>query len=318
MKRRIRGAIALWLGLLCPAYSQAQDAPRADDLELERPKLERREAESSAPANEAPTAADPAAWLLNSLSESFTVADGATLRFEHPWGDVRVEASQTDRVHVTALSQYHRDDPRVPSIRFSEGGTTGELAVAFVEGDVAEQEAWADRRIDVGLLVPSGVAIDVETDRGLIEVKKIEARSRLTSDSGDIVYDGAGSLEARTERGSMRVLLRRTGDDRSAALSTLTGDIWCIFLEGAGADVTLETRGPVTTDYSVEIDRQPGSPLKKGRVRIGEGGSAVTLVSHSGGVRLQGLIVPEGEPADDQAARLPGPPQQRAIPARAH
>ena len=97
----------------------------------------------------------------------------------------------------------------------------------------------------------------------------------------------------------MRVLLRRTGYGGSAALSTLTGDIWCILLEGAGADVTLETRGPVTTDYSVEIDRQPGSPLKRGRIRVGDGGSAISLKSHSGGVRLQGLIVPEGEPAGD-------------------
>ncbi len=153
------------------------------------------------------------------------------------------------------------------------------LRVAFEDGngDRDEPEAWAARRIDVGLLVPVGVAIDIETSRGLIEVKKLDAGSRLTSVHGDIVYDGSGPLEAHTERGGMRVLLRRTGSDQPAALSTLTGDIWLILLEGAGAEVTLETRGPVTTDYSVEIDREPGSPLKQGRIRVGDGGSAVIL-----------------------------------------
>ncbi len=268
------GAIALSLGVLCPAHAQAPDGQTAVEE-------------------------DASAWLLNSLSDSVVLEDGVTLRFEHPWGDVRIEASTTDRLQVTALAQYHRDDPRTPSIRFTDSGTAGELAVEFADADVSEHEVWARRRIDVGLLVPSGVEIDVETGRGLIEVKKLDAPSRLISDRGDIVYDGTGSVFARTERGLMRVLLRTTGNDRSADLSTLTGDISCILLEGAGADVTLETRGPVTTDYSVEIDRLPGSPLKKGRIRVGEGGTAITLTSHSGGVRLQGLIAPEGAAADD-------------------
>ncbi len=298
MKRWRRGAIALWLGLLCPAYGQESQPPADQEAAA-------REPDSLLPGAAAAAEAESAAWLLNSLSESFVVADGSTLRFEHPWGDVRVEASPTDRVQVTALAQYHRDDPRSPSIRFSgsnsDGASGHTLRVAFEDGnsDRDEPGAWAARRIDVGLLVPVGVAIDIETSRGLIEVKKLDAESRLASDRGDIVYDGSGSLEAHSERGAMRVLLRGTGSDQSTALSTLTGDIWLILLEGAGVDVTLETRGPVTTDYSVEIDREPGSPLKQGRIRVGDGGSAVSLKSHSGGIRLQGLIAPEGQPVGD-------------------
>jgi len=282
MRRSKWGAVALTFGLACPVAAQESAGQVAVGPE--------------SPSGEA-TEVDSSAWLINSLSDSFTVAEGATLRFAHTWGDVRVEAGETDRIHVTALAQYHRDDPRVPSIRVSDGDAAGRLVVEFAHLEIAEDEAWAKRRIDVGLLVPLGLEIDIETDRGVIEVKKLEAPGRLASDRGDIVYDGTGSVSARTERGSLRALLRQTGEGRSADLSTLTGDIWCILLEGAQADVTLETRGTVTTDYSVELDREAGSPLKKGRIRIGEGGAAITLTSHSGGVRLQSLIVPEeGDP----------------------
>jgi len=262
------GALALWLGVICPLYGQAPD---------------------------------DSSWLIASLSDSFPAAAGATLRLRHLGGDVRIEAADTDRVQVTAVAQSHRDDPRKPSIRFvpSEGdlGEGGHrLIIEFAQLEVAAAGAWSKRRIDVGLLVPAGIRIEIETDRGLIEAKKLTSAARLVSDRGEIVYDGSGDLTARTERGSMRVLLRKTGQGRFADLSTLTGDIWCILLEGAGADVTLETRGPVTTDYTVEIDRAPGSPLKKVRIRVGAGGSKLTLQSHSGGIRLQSLIVPEAAP----------------------
>lgn len=234
-------------------------------------------------------------WLISSMSESVQVPDGATLELVHQWGDVRIEASDTDRIHVTAMAQYHRDDPRAPSIRFSGEGTRRELRIAFADLEIADDPSWRKRRIDVGLLVPYGLDLDLRTDSGRIEVKKSSATSRLASDRGDIVYDGAGSITARTERGSLRALLRRTGGGRSADLSSLTGDLWLILLEGARADITLETRGTVTTDDSVTIERPSGSPLKKGRIRVGEGGTAIRMTSHSGGIRLQRLIVPEAD-----------------------
>ncbi|MDH3404815.1 MAG: hypothetical protein OEP45_14440 [Acidobacteriota bacterium] len=277
MSPPLRAAIVLSLGALWPAFGQVPATPEAAE----------------------PAAGETADWLFDSLSDSFAVGEAGTLRFRHPWGDVRVEGAATDRIHVTALAQLHRDDPRRPSIRFAPGAATHELVVEFAPDEGAADEAWKRRRIDVGLLVPAGLELELETGRGLIEVEKMTAASRLTSDRGDVVYDGAGSLAARTERGSLRALLRTTGDGRTAELSTLTGDIRCILLADARADVTLETRGPVTTDYSVAIDRAPGSPLKKGRIRIGENGTAITLTSHSGGIRLQGLLAPEVEAEGD-------------------
>ena len=287
---RIRwGAIALALGLMCLLSSPVANA-RQGATEQQQPSPEA--VGVGVPEEES------SPWLLNALSDSFEVQGGATLRFEHTWGDVRVEATETDRVQVTALAQYHRDDPRAPAVRVSQADGTHQLVIDFAHLEIAENEAWEKRRIDVGLLVPLGLEIEVRTDRGLIEVKKMEAVSRLVSDKGDIVYKGSGSLSARTERGSLTAQLLRTGDGRTVDLSTLTGDIRCILLEGARAEITLETRGIVATDHSVEIDREAGSPLKIGRIRIGEGGTAISLTSHSGGVRLQSLIVPEAGDAE--------------------
>ena len=282
-RKRSARAVALALGLALPLAAQEPAGappvvPAAGQADLAKE-------ESSA-------------WILHSLSDSFAIPVGGTLRFEHLLGDVRVEAEETDRVHVTAIAQHHRDDPRAPAIRVTGEGPDRILTIEFAATDGSADPSWAKRRIDVGLLVPRGLDLGVRTDRGRIEVKKSEGRSRLTSDRGDIVYEGSGSVIARTERGSLRTLLSRTGEGRTAELSSLTGDIWCTLLEGAHAQVTLETRGTVTTDYSVEIERQSGSPLKKGKIRLGEGGTEIRLQSHSGGIRVQSVIVPEGREKD--------------------
>ena len=238
-------------------------------------------------------------WLLVTLKDSFSVAEGGRLVFEHLRGDVRVKTAETDRVQVTALAQHHAEDPRKPAIRadaIDSGSLQGSLrlSIDFAKLEIAEREAWAKRRIDVGLLIPKGLEVEIETADGLIDVADAMAPARLTSLGGEISYKGSGSLTARSERGAVDVLIRQTGADQKLHLSSLTGDLSCTFLEGAEAQVSLSTRGPVTTDYSVTLERETGSPLKQGAVQIGSGGgSAVKLESHSGGIRLRALIASE-------------------------
>ena len=237
-------------------------------------------------------------WLLVTLKDSLAIAEGDVLRFRHTLGNVQVKTGDTDRVQVTALAQHHADDPRKPEIQFvpKAAGAAQDLRVEFAHLEVEEQEAWAKRRIDIGLLLPQGTAFEIETTDGSIETKGVTAPATLTTKSGEILCKkSGGNLTARSERGEIRVILQRTGPGHAVQLSSLTGEIWATLLEGARAEIGLETRGPITTDYSIEIDRKAGSPFKKGRVQIGlEGGSQVQIKSHSGSIRLQGLIAPEG------------------------
>ncbi len=247
------------------------------------------------------TTAEEPQWLLNTLKDSLTVAADDVLVFSHPFGDVRIEAADTDRIQVTAIAQYRSDDPRTPKLRFipDESGDSNAqhvLTVDFAYLEIAENEAWAKRRIDVGLLVPEGLRLEIETVNGLIETKKVRAGAKLSSKRGNIEYKGTGDITAHTERGSIIAHLHQTGASHAVDLSTLTGDIRCIFLQGANARIKLATRGPITTDYSIAIDRESGAALKSGQVQIGRDGSVIKLTSHSGAIRLQGLIVPEKQP----------------------
>ncbi len=231
-------------------------------------------------------------WLLNTLKDTQIVGQGDVLNFKHYFGDVRVKAEDTDRIQITAIAQYHKDDPRVPKIRIdtsSQKKSTKQhkLSIEFPYYELVEKAGWENRRIDVGIVVPQGMLVNVETKKGLIEVKQAEAAYELTSISGEIIYEGTGDVTAHSERGNIFFKSVKTAKNHQISLSTLTGDIRLVLREGANAAIDLITRGPMTSDYSTKIVRKTGSPLKHGSIQVGGSGSDIELKSHSGGIRVQ-------------------------------
>ena len=69
-------------------------------------------------------------------------------------------------------------------------------------------------------------------------------------------------------------------------ISTLTGSVLLQVLPRTDAEVRLETRGEISTDYSIEIERAPGEEAKKARAVLGAGGQVILVSSESGAVRL--------------------------------
>ena len=251
-------------------------------------------------AQEKPVIDEQPEWLLSTIKDSLTVESDSTMTIHHQYGDVRVEAGDTDRIQITAVAQHHRDDPREAKVNFLTNKIPGqkdhyEVNVDFAHLEIMEHESWTKRRIDIGILIPADMSFKIETEDVIIEAKKIQANAELNSMRGDIIYDGNGNISAETARGAILARLYDTHDHHKVDLSTLTGKIHCVFLEQANATIIASTRGTISTDYSIDINRPSGSVLKQGKVQIGEKGSMVVVESHNGNIKLEGLIVPEDE-----------------------
>ena len=155
------------------------------------------------------------------------------------------------------------------------------------------------------MLVPATLAVSIRTGDADIEVRDLEARADLETKAGNIEFRGLGGLSARAESGSIFAQFHRSDWPRPATIETRTGDIRAELLEGAAAKVEIETRGPITSDYSTTIDRTAGSRFKRGVATVGAGGQTLRLRSYSGAVRLLAVIVPERPKASDQASGEP-------------
>lgn len=232
-------------------------------------------------------------WVVATQQRTFAVDDVSQLQLTQPFGDIRIEGAEVDQVIITMVSQHHREDPRLPTV-LSELDD-GELQVEFAFGpqEIAEQDSWSKRRIDVGVQVPSQLVLVVSTDAGRIELKKYASAATLSSRSGDIEYDGTGGLIATSEHGSIRALARTTQTDQPLHLESVNGELMVSLLEGASATVELATRGVMSSDYSTEVERDRGSRRKVGRAVVGEGRREVRLDNENGPVRLASVVVDE-------------------------
>ena len=233
------------------------------------------------------------AWAVDNQQQLYASEGIALLVLDQAVGDVRIEGAEVDSVIVTMISQRHQDDPREPQVLEVREDAELRLNIGFAASELPEHEDWEKRRIDVGVKVPANLALSVQTTDGRIEIKKLNAAASLTTQTGAIEFDGSEALQAHSQQGSIRALVRSTQTDEPLTVESVNGDVLVNLLEGASATVKLQTKGMMISDYTIEIDRARGSRRKVGRAVIGDGRRSIRLSSENGSVRLANVIVEE-------------------------
>lgn len=243
--------------------------------------------------------ADRASWSRDTLRERVEPGEVASVRVRHALGDLRVEAVDDAVISIVAIAQRHRDDPRAPRVTSHIEGDQIELIIDFDPLDVEVKESFSPRRIDVGIALPKKLLLELSTGAGLLSVRKAEQKVRLRSEKGDLVYEGLGDVEASSSEGSIRARFYDTAKTESAELMTESGGIHVQLLEGAHGILELQTRGRIASDFSIEIEREPGALTKKGVIRLADEGARILVRSQRGDLFVEGLLAKEGTlPAD--------------------
>ena len=245
--------------------------------------------------------AQPADWQLERREFSYRASEIGALHLVNNFGDIRLRAGEGSAILISALVQHHADDAR--QLEVSANTIGGVLSVELRFDDSLEapvDRSWPPRRIDLGIFVPATVAATLTTGSGLIELRDLVATAKLETASGAIDVETLGGLTARTESGNIRAQLQRSNWPELVSLESVTGNLRVELLRGAKASVVLETRGAITTDYSLQIERAADSLFKRGQSEIGGGGQRLSLISNRGAIRLMAVIVPEKEAANEQ------------------
>ncbi len=255
-------------------------------------------------------------WNISRHEWTGEAAEGTGVAIVNLHGDLRVRKGTGGELYLLAVIQRHNDDPRRAEVATEAAAGETRLEVRYPKvpdtetgevspGEAASRvgvrqdipEAWKKRRVDLTVFVPAGARVTARTSTGLVELKGLTGDVEATSDSGDLRIRTAGGVLARTQHGDVLAQFRRTDWSGNSEIETLTGNIRVELPHGGRADVHIETRGEITTDYSIEIRRRDGSLLKLGTAKIGEDGGRLVLKSNRGAIRLIESLVPEQESA---------------------
>ena len=241
--------------------------------------------------------------------DAFTLSErvpqGQWIRVRNINGEMRVRASSTDKVEITATKSWRRGDPKDVTIETKKASDGSILVCAiwtntntvctedrYSSRSDDRHERWGDRdRNDVAvefeIRVPKGVKVGVWSVNGGVSVDGVtnEVRAGTVNGSVDAVSTG-GPVQASTVNGSVRATMGRLDGDQDLNFSTVNGTVVAEFSGDIDADIDLSTvNGRFQTDWPVTITGRIDP--RHLRATLGKGGRRIRLSTVNGNVELR-------------------------------
>jgi hypothetical protein len=243
------------------------------------------------------------------IHKSFHVAAGenvSKLISDQLNGPIRVTGGSGSEIQITvekrirAESKSDMDDARRDvKLEMTQDGNNVKL---YEDAPYRHDDGWRHRHYNVifecDIQVPSGVALDLHTMNGSIEVKNIAGDYKVHTMNGRVEMDdigGTGTVE--TMNGSVHVAFNRNPTKQSS-FHTMNGSVDVYFHSDPDADFTLETmHGGVFADFDVTtLPTTVKGEISGNRfvyrtggtmhVRAGKGGPEISLHTMNGAIRL--------------------------------
>ena len=225
-------------------------------------------------------------WITERKEWEGTVKPGQPIEIHNDYGDVRARGIDGTNISLTAMVQKHEDDAH--SISFDIEQRPDRLVVRMkYEGDDGETaKAGGKRRADVSVLLPQGCPYTVRTVPGLIEVKGFRGDVDLYSQQGNIFLRNHGHAKVGTNQGNVDATLLDPSWIKPLSFESTIGNISVRLPSNADVTVDASTAGELTSDYSIDIERDPHTWEKRARAVIGSGQSKLVIASKSGNIKI--------------------------------
>ncbi len=222
-----------------------------------------------------------------------TVADGGNFVVTNRFGDVRARfGGYEGKAEVFATVQHFAaEGPRL-AVTATESESGVEVMVGYYRetdsGLVTVRDPEQRKRVDLVVFVPLGVPLRLVAEHGLTEVLGVRGDVRAVTTSGDVILRSvAGDVDVRTVSGDVVAVLAGRPAAGEQSIVSETGELTVHLDDDAHLTVHAATNERISTDFSMEIDHQPGRrPARRGVAVVGKGTTGLRLISDGGRVRL--------------------------------
>ncbi len=230
-------------------------------------------------------------WTLERMEWSSPVEALKTVTITNRYGAIRIGGTSGELAGIAELhgmAQYHADDPRKPVLvsHFEDGALSLEITYPN-DGDVAEPpDSWRKRRTDITIYVDRNAHMSLETLHGDVVVRGYSGPIDVRSESGKVEIKAEGPLRVMSKYGAVEAFFQSATLPTPLILETVSGPIHLSLPWHAGPYASIETRGEISSDYSIDIQWLPNSTLKRGSVGEKKSVKPVLLRSNQGNIRL--------------------------------
>ena len=253
-------------------------------------------------------AAPLAAQARQTERDAFTLSErvpaGAWIRVRNINGEMRVRASSSDKVEISATKSWRRGDPKDVRIETRKGSDGSILVCAlWTENTICTEDRYSthsdDRRdrwnerdrndvsVEFEIRVPKGVKVGVWSINGGVSVDGVSNEVRAGTVNGSVEASSTGGpVQASTVNGSVHASMGRWDGEQDLNFSTVNGSVVAEFAGDIDADIDLSTvNGRFQTDWPVTISGRIDP--RRLRATLGKGGRRIRLSTVNGNVELR-------------------------------
>lgn len=249
------------------------------------------------------------------VEKNFSVHPGGTLTVETQGGEIRVQPSSDNAVHVVAKERFRTDSDTEAddilknlSLTIEQSGDSVK-AVSKYEKDIAgfHWGSWPPVQVSFVVTVPTSYNVDLKTSGGDIKIGDLNGKARLHTSGGDLVLgkisgdieggtsggdvrlaEGAGTVRLNTSGGDIHVdrAIGRTNLDTSGGTIRIEAVENTLHATTSGGDVSARIIGALKGDCSL------GTSGGRVRLTVDKGAAFDLDASTSGGdVEAEGLTI---------------------------
>jgi len=253
--------------------------------------------EAFAPASQrpAPESGQESASETFETSNSFV---GTAVVVVNRYGDVKVLTGAEERVEITGEKIAWAATDAEARVLLQQVFVTNRLENGIYKIDLVAPVDGRDRvTVDLTITVPPGVACEIETTFGDIDVAGTSPALTARSNSGDITArdasSGSGETRTATRSGTVHISGWKTSSG-SITAQTVSGDIIATNL-GSTGDVMLHSQSGDISGTGVETASGLTVESISGDIQINGGSAATqaTVKSQSGNVHVMATRAPQ-------------------------
>jgi ribosomal 30S subunit maturation factor RimM len=247
------------------------------------------------------TLASVAPLAAQGSERAFTLSErvpaGQWIRVRNVTGEVRVTASSTDRVEITATKHWRRGDPKAVRIESRKSSDGSILVCAFwTENATCSENGYSshnegrnnnDTQVDFEVRVPKGVKVGAHSVNGEITVSGATDEVEASTVNGQVdATSSGGPVRGSTVNGSVHARMGKLTGTDDLDFSTVNGSVVAEFGQDIDANIELSTvNGRFQTDWPVTITGRLDP--RHLRATLGKGGRRIRLSTVNGNVELR-------------------------------
>lgn len=186
------------------------------------------------------------AYSLERLEWQGQLAAGNHITINNPWGDVRIRESGGTNAIFHAVMQKIGPEPKVAELKVEKN--EGHITFNLVYPEDQQPGSVKEGRIDASIILPKGINISVNADRGRVLTKTLENDLTISATNADIEVKSKGRLEIDAAGANVSVLLLDGENKERGRIQTLSGNIQITYYKDVQVAFAITSGASKTTN----------------------------------------------------------------------